>query len=114
MSLTQNPDVDAQGWAAPPAEPTDAQLAEWTAISARQPPQGRIWTNKLEVRLALELPEDDPKLMPWVEFARRCRLDASWLAKFDAAGGGGSADWFLYLGTVPPKWIVGEPDRLIA
>jgi len=80
---------------------TDEERATFARINNRaEPPQGARWPDKTAVRISVEIPSSDCKLVKWEPFARR-RLDPEWLA---ALHEGQKPDgWWLYFGTIPPS-----------
>jgi hypothetical protein len=78
--LTSDPDAGAQGWSA-----------------------GTVF-NKTEVRLTVSVP-DIAKLKHWPSLAKKLSVDPGWYHALDEAGGGGSDNWYVYMGTIPPENI---------
>ena len=70
--------------------------------------------DKTAVRLTVQIPDDDPRLLPWKEAACRLGVTTSYYRELDASGGGGDRDWYVYFGVIPPEWItrVETKERL--
>jgi hypothetical protein len=62
--------------------------------------------DKTAVRLTVQIPGDDPHLLPWKEAARRLAVTTAYYRELDASGGGGARDWYVYFGVIPPEWII--------
>jgi hypothetical protein len=94
-NLTTDPDPANQGWACSAGE------------SLSGGGQQIVWVvSKLAVRIGVELPSRDPKLIRWVDLARQTGMDERTLRRLDAAGGGHMCDWWVYRGIIRPKRIV--------
>jgi hypothetical protein len=67
--------------------------------------------DKTAARLTVEIPDEDELLKRWPVWAKERRVATSWYKKLDRAGNGGSLTWYVYLGKIPPEWIV-KVERL--
>ncbi|SOD96544.1 hypothetical protein [Caenispirillum bisanense] len=63
------------------------------------------WPNKREVRLTVHVPTNDPRLVPYIDFARHNVKRGVDRAIRKAAPGCDARDWHLFFGIVPPQWI---------
>ena len=82
--------------------------APWLTSDGSWPDQG--WAadspiDKSQVRLTLQVPDEDPKLVLWSTLAREEGVDPVWYNALDQAGGGGSAAWSVYRGRIPWSWV---------
>jgi hypothetical protein len=66
---------------------------------------GQTATNKTAVRIAVEIPPGDDRVMSWRDFATRSRVDRRWYRVLDEVGGWEARNWWIYLGIVPPEWF---------
>jgi len=77
--------------------------------------QHQLWTQgsdpKGGVRLTVCVPEGDPNLERWLDYADRKQMDREWLRKLNKTGGGGEGDWWLYQGIIPCSWIIAVTYR---
>lgn len=78
--LTSDPDAGEQGWS-----------------------RGTFF-DKTEVRLTVLVP-DLAKLKHWPTLAKEMDVDPAWYHALDEAGGGGSDNWYVYRGVIPPENI---------
>ncbi|HTF32788.1 MAG TPA: hypothetical protein VK714_03690 [Myxococcota bacterium] len=104
--LTRDPDPDSQGWAGEGHVLTDLERELAAKLKGRPVPPGAFLADKRAVRLIIEVPAGDAKLVPWLTFARQRGVSGKWRRTLNRTGGGGQENWFLYLGTVPTKWIM--------
>jgi len=87
--------------------------APWLTSDYRSHRQ--VWSkgssvDKRRIRLTVAVPEADTRLVKWSTFARQNQIDPKWYQHLNAAGGGGSDWWYLYMGIVSPSWIVDAKD----
>tara|TARA_Y100001970_G_C14176879_1_gene827512 strand:- start:1133 stop:1540 length:408 start_codon:yes stop_codon:yes gene_type:complete len=63
--------------------------------------------NKERVRLTVDIPnaEEDWNLKKWSTFHKYLKVDSRWYSILDEVAGGGSDNWFIYIGIVDPDWI---------
>lgn len=77
-------------------------------------PTNQKWTGfdngkgKSGARLTINMPEDAPYLLWWPAIAKVFNVEEWWYKALDKTGGGGSENWFIYLGIIPPEWISEE------
>lgn len=57
--------------------------------------------DKTEVRFTIDIPEDDPRLFRWSEYAKLNHVKKSWYATLDEIGGGLSNTWWLFVRPIP-------------
>jgi len=62
------------------------------------------------VRLTVEVPFPHPLLVRWPDLAKREGVEPKWYATLDRVGGGGSENWWVFKGRIPPEWIVKIED----
>jgi hypothetical protein len=86
-NLTDDPLPQAQGWAVP--DPS------FMAV------------NKQAVRIAVDVPGGDDRLVAWRSLAERHGMDRRSYRRLDAAGGFGAKHWWIYRGVIPPAWFAG-------
>jgi len=90
-----------------PTSPGGGFQAPW--LTGNPNPQQQQWvgaTPKTEIRLTVDIPDDEEdKLWPWLEVAVAMDIPDWWLDALNKAGGGGQADWFVFLGVIKPEWI---------
>lgn len=62
--------------------------------------------DKRAVRLLVNIPRGDRRLVRWRPWARK-NIELNWLAALENAGGGSAKarTWFLFWGVIPPTWI---------
>jgi hypothetical protein len=60
--------------------------------------------NKAEIRLMVEIPDEDPLLVKWEDFAR-VHVDPDFYATLNSIGGRDSKLWYIYRGTIPWAWV---------
>ena len=100
--LTRNADPAAQAcWAGEERLLTDEERRAHESLYGYPVPPGSRFADKRAVLLAVEIPEDDPKLIAWRSLAKRSGANPKWLRTLRS-----SPDWFIYRGTVPTDWIV--------
>ena len=77
---------------------------------------------KTEVRLSVQFPYTDAKLIPWTRIVARERVNASQVAEIYRLARGRVDDWYVYEGVVPVFWIIkyesfagtsGEPECIL-
>jgi hypothetical protein len=104
-----------------PTSPTGGLNAPWLTADSKAGGQGWARGNwKTGVRLTVNV--SGSKLRKWSEYAEEEGVDPKWYDALDRAGGGGSDDWYIYLGTIPVSRIEkievdGEevsPDTVVA
>jgi len=61
--------------------------------------------DKSEVRITVNIPDDDSKCVYWSTLAGALKVSSQWYLALDDAGGGKSENWWVYRGTVPPEWF---------
>jgi hypothetical protein len=91
-NLTSNPDPDAQKWSGA---------------------EGHSALHKTAVRITVEIPEGDQKLISWHDFAIRQKMDRKFYRTVDESGGWEAKNWWLYQGIVVPEWFseIHMPER---
>ncbi|HUX12596.1 MAG TPA: hypothetical protein VMW87_06185 [Spirochaetia bacterium] len=63
--------------------------------------------NRLEARIAFEIPRLEPGLYRWNEFAIwTLHSSQGDLAEFNSQGGADGSDWYVYVGRIPARRIV--------
>ena len=72
-------------------------------------PHGQKWTarstiNKSEIRLTIEITNDDPLLIKWSHFAKS-HVDPAFYKDLNGSGGGHADCWYLYRGVIPWAWV---------
>jgi hypothetical protein len=90
-------DVPTSNW--------DGFNAPWFTRDSRPTAQGWATHMKTRVRLTVEFPEADEKLILWRLLAKRHHISNKTRKLLNATGGGGAANWYVYLGGVPANWI---------
>jgi len=73
----------------------------WTATA-----DPRIALDKSEVRLTVEIPDDDPNLQYWPDVAKAEGVEDWWFQALDRTGDGKSDCWYIYRGVVPWEWVM--------
>jgi len=89
-----------------PTSPGGGFNAPW--LTKNKNPRGQAWAGgsfKTAVRITVEIPNSDPKLKHWPELAAEKNVSDSWFLALDKAGGGGSDDWYIYMGSIPVSRI---------
>lgn len=66
---------------------------------------------KSEVRLTVSIPEYDPNLEWWPDYAIRKNMSTAWLNGLNKAGYYGGEEWWLYWGTIPFDWVTAVEPR---
>jgi len=61
---------------------------------------------KTAVRITVQIPDGDDNLYHWPEMAALLKMDPTWYQALHQAGGGGSDDWYVYTGVIPPAWFL--------
>jgi hypothetical protein len=62
-------------------------------------------TNKLAVRISVEIPLNDQKLVYWPKWAKS-RLHPAFYDAMAKTGGNMDKTWWLYWGVIPPAWFI--------
>lgn len=104
--LTTDPEPSRQGWADDPHILSDEERAAYGRVFGEVPKPGARFPDKRAIRLEVDVPDGDPNLVGWLHFARVRRIKNSLLKSLNRTGGGGEGDWFLYIGDLPPDWIL--------
>jgi hypothetical protein len=101
--LTLNADPAAQAFWAGEGErlATDEERRHLESLFGKPVPPGSRFADKRAVLLAVEIPDEDPKLVQWLRFARLRGVNPKWLRNLRS-----SPDWFIYRGAVPTDWII--------
>ncbi len=76
------------------------------SIGSSRTSSGGYFADKSSVCITVEISDDDPLLKRWPIYAKERCVSTSWYRTLDNAAGGGSMNFYLYLGTVPLEWIV--------
>lgn len=87
-----------------PTSPVGGFNAPWLTTDDRATTQA--WTagsryDKAAIRLTVHIDDDDSRLVRWTDLAVTLGVEDWWLKALDHAGGGGSLNWYVYLGTIP-------------
>jgi hypothetical protein len=61
--------------------------------------------NNVAVRISVEIPPGDQKLISWRDFAERHHIDRRWYRDLDRSGGWEARNWWIYEGVIPPGWF---------
>jgi hypothetical protein len=98
-----------------PLSPTTGTQGVWLTTDPDAGKQG--WAGSTpEVRLRVRIPDArSAHLVKWTRYAREHKIDPRWLEHLDQSGGGGSDNWYVYLGAIPFIWLkervlLSEPD----
>lgn len=67
--------------------------------------------DKLEVRLTVEIPEDDDKLWSWSKLVETYGIEDYWVKALTHQGRDRPHDWFAYMGSVSPMLIANVEER---
>ncbi len=95
-----------------PTTPNEGFNAVWLTTGYQS--RHQKWTansrlNKSEIRLTVELPDHDPLLVKWSDFAK-AGVDRDFYRCLDISGGGLSDCWYIYRGTIPWEWVTAAKD----
>lgn len=97
-----------------PLSPTTGFNSPWLTDDEGWSRQGWGWgsvEDKGAVRLTVLVPEDDPALIRWRDLATREGVEPRWYETLDRVAHRGSPHWWVYLGRIPPEWIVAVDHR---
>jgi len=104
--LSTNSKSHLQKWSAS----TDCLLTEqehhdYLKAFGSMPPKGAMWPNKREIRFTLIIPDNDPKLIRWTDYAGQY-VDPRYAKELARSGGPKQyLEWYLYQGHVSPDFI---------
>ena len=62
--------------------------------------------DKTRFRMTVKIPCGDRNLWRWTELAKALKVQKSHLEKLNASAQGGGKSWYVYLGVIPPEWIM--------
>lgn len=96
--LTSDPDPRGHGL----SEARALTRSELRTLGLRRPTR---MLDKRAIRLAVEVPDGDERLVSWEVWARENGVTPSWYEVLDRTGGGKASTWFLYHGVVRRSWI---------
>lgn len=89
-----------------PTTPTEGFQAPW--LTSNPEPARQKWvvtTDKNEVRMTVDVKKQD-NLYKWSSYAKAIGMEESWYNTLDYVGGNESDNWYIYLGRIPPSWII--------
>jgi hypothetical protein len=93
----------------PPLTPIEQRLFGVVWLTTDSITRHQKWVSppqKREVRIAVEIDEDDPNLLTWPRYAATLSMPPNQFA----FGNQGWANWRVYLGTLPQKQLVAWSD----
>ncbi|MDB4278131.1 hypothetical protein N9917_00875 [Deltaproteobacteria bacterium] len=85
--LTTNADYNAQGWCR------------------------SSFLDKTEVRLSVEIPDNDPNLWTWAKLIKEYEMDEFWVEALSIKIGQNPSHWFIYMGGISPMRITEIRER---
>jgi hypothetical protein len=93
--------------------PSEAIQAVWLTVDPSFADQS--WTqastrDKARVRITLDVPDDSTKLWHWPKLAEQLGVSPEWL-EIQVNLRGDPEPWYVYLGVIPPQWIVTVEER---
>lgn len=104
-------------WLTSDASPDGHGLSSGEVIAADVAARASVWTSgeglrtydKRALRLLVNVPRGDRRLIRWRPWARK-NLEVDWLAALEKAAGGSAKarTWFLFWGVIPPTWILAR------
>lgn len=89
-----------------PTTPSQGFQAPW--LTSNSEPAKQKWiakTDKNKVRLTINVKKQD-RLRKWSSFAKALEMEEWWYNALDYVGGNQSDNWYIYLGRIPPSWIM--------
>jgi hypothetical protein len=91
-----------------PTSPNTGINAPWFTTDPSWKDQG--WKagsahDKGEVRLTVEVPDHDPSLHHWPQYAKELGVEQWWYDALNKAAGNNAEHWYIYKGEVPVEWI---------
>jgi hypothetical protein len=92
-NLTTDPRPDVQRWCGDVGEVLGHSPGGLPIING---------VDKRAVRITVQVPPEDDRLISWVELVRRFKMDARCFRHLNRTGGGGASQWWIYRGTVSP------------
>ena len=103
--LTTEPGSNGHGLESGGRFMTDEERQEAREWAGEIPPQGARFPKIANVRIAVDLPDDDRSVHEWLPWARR-HLEFDWMTALHPVAGGTlrkAKTWRLYLGIIPPE-----------
>ena len=91
---------------------SEQERAVWSNLFHRPCPPGMRFPNKRAVRIKVDIPREDTKLVRWTVCGRE-HLEPSWYRDLSRAAGGSrktSSHW-LYFGVIPPERFLSVERR---
>jgi hypothetical protein len=61
--------------------------------------------NKQAIRIMVDIPEGDDRLVTWRSLTEKHGMDKRMYRQYDAAGGFGARNWWIFVGVIPPAWF---------
>ncbi|WP_435016675.1 hypothetical protein TA3x_004248 [Tundrisphaera sp. TA3] len=61
--------------------------------------------NKGALRFPVDIPDGDDKLISWRDLTTRHKMDKATYRHYDALGGYGAKNWWIYQGAIPKEWL---------
>jgi len=92
-----------------PITPAGGTNAVW--LTTDEQPSNQGWksgsaVDKSKIRITVDIPDSDPNLHKWSDYAKREQMDPKWYDALNQTGGGGHDRWYLYEGVIMPAQFV--------